>query len=468
MAFRKGMGTGRVAGVSICLVLILTACSGGNESDPVKEGPTPDRIILDPSVTHQEMAGFGGALTWFCDRITQSSEKDEIAQLLFEDLGTDLLRLKNWYYPANYPDDKMADEMEVSWFKSHFDATNELYDLAKQYNPGIDVLLSSWGPPSALKSNGELEEGTLKRDAERGEFMYDAFAEYWIDILDHIAFTPKYLSIQNEPSFVTPDWETSEWRPTETDQFPGYETALDEVYQRLQSRSNAPTLIGPESANLGNSAFGNTFGAFAEVLRDKGYVGMYGYHLYNFDENTSISETTPDLRMIPDNFGNKPNIMTEYSGMSWMQTARLINHVIVEANASGYIYWEMMWDENQSHAMVQVHQDGTYEITPFYYVVKHFAKHVDEGYRRIDVSSEDGALQVSGYVNPSGDQLTLVIINPFEGLKQMEIEVAHQSIQGMEAWQSTETEFFRSMGSLAPDEPINIPSRSITTIVVDV
>jgi len=459
--------TSWIASVSIVLLLFLAACDGGGTEPPGEDGPEPDRITLDPSVTHQEMLGFGGALTWHCDRITRSSKKDDIAQLLFEDLGTDVLRLKNWYYPVDYPDDKTADEMEVSWFKPHFDATNELYDLAKQHNPDIDVLLSSWGPPSSLKSNGSLYEGTLEKNAD-GTFAYDAFADYWIDILDHISFAPEYLSIQNEPAFVTPDWETSEWRPNETDQFPGYQTALDEVYQRLQSRSDAPVFIGPESANLGNSAFGNTFGAFAEVLRDKEYVGMYGYHLYNFDENTSISETTPDLRMVGDDFGDKPNIMTEYSGMSWMRTARLINHVVVEADASGYIYWEMMWDENEPNAMVQVDQSGNYEITPFYYVIKHFAKHVDEGYRRIEVSSEDGALHVSGYVSPSGDQLTLVIVNPFDSTKEIAVEVADQSIRGLGGKQSTASEFYRDMGSLASDASFSIPSRSITTVVIDV
>src|SRR5690606_21979915 len=69
------------------------------------EAPTIDPVTLtiDPTTTYQEMVGFGGALTWHCDRITSSAKSQEMYDLMFEDLGMDILRLKNWYYPQNYP-----------------------------------------------------------------------------------------------------------------------------------------------------------------------------------------------------------------------------------------------------------------------------------------------------------------------------------------------------------------------------
>ena len=135
------------------------------------------------------------------------------------------------YYAVNYPNDKTTDEMEVSWFKQHFDVTNELYDIAKAKSPNTKVLLSSWGPPSVLKDNGELYEGTLKKD--NGVFLYDEFATYMEDVLDAVTFTPDYYSIQNEPSYTNPNWETCEWRATETLDFPGYATAFDNVHELI-------------------------------------------------------------------------------------------------------------------------------------------------------------------------------------------------------------------------------------------
>src|SRR5690606_9966025 len=123
------------------------------------------------------------------------SHKEEIYQLIFNDLGMDILRLKNWYYPAGYPEVKSPEKMLSRGDKAMFDASNFFYKKAKEFNPDIKVLLSSWGPPTSLKSNDHLREGTLKKNA--GGFMYDEFADYWVDILDHIPFQPDYISIQN-------------------------------------------------------------------------------------------------------------------------------------------------------------------------------------------------------------------------------------------------------------------------------
>ena len=65
--------------------------------------------------------------------------------------------------------------------------------------------------------------------------MYEAFAEYWNDVLDHLSFKPDYISIQNEPAWITPDWETCEWRPTETVDFPGFVNAFDAVYNKIST-----------------------------------------------------------------------------------------------------------------------------------------------------------------------------------------------------------------------------------------
>jgi hypothetical protein len=243
-------------------------------------GPALITTTIIPSTTYQEMIGFGGALTWYCDRITSSANKNVLADLMFTDLGLDILRLKNWYYPLNYPVNKSTATMEPSWFKPHFDATNELYNMAKARNPNIEVLLCSWSPPTALKSNNALPEGTLKQNG--GQFMYSELAQYWVDILDNISFVPDYISIQNEPGYVNAGWETCEWRPTETGGFPGYDRALDSVYNRIKNRPVVPKMIGPEPENLGSAGWNaslNTFREFSTPVQNKSYLYGYAYHL---------------------------------------------------------------------------------------------------------------------------------------------------------------------------------------------
>src|SRR5687767_15956663 len=88
------------------LVLALTvSCGSDDEKDATPTPPEPEglKITIDPAVTYQEMVGFGGALTWYSERVLTSSKKDEILNLIFKDLGADIIRFKNCYYPDNYP-----------------------------------------------------------------------------------------------------------------------------------------------------------------------------------------------------------------------------------------------------------------------------------------------------------------------------------------------------------------------------
>jgi len=449
--------------ILISLLIAFSSCKEKEDTETVVKAYT---LTVDPSVTYQEMIGFGGALTWYSDRIISSPKKNEICKLLFEDLGTDMIRLKNSYYPSGYPAVKTTDVMETAGQKTLFNTANQLYDLARSYNPEIVTLLSSWGPSSALKSNDKLNNGTLKKD-ESG-FMYEAFADYWTDILDHISFTPDYISIQNEPSWGTDSWESCLWRPVETTEYPGYNTAFDLVYNNISTRLNPPKMIGPEAENIGTSSFGgNTFGAFSDPLKDKASLAMYAFHTYNFSATTFPDETVTALNMIRDSYGNKPCIMTEYSGMAWLKTAQFITRVVNEANASAYLYWDMMWGESNSFAMMQVDYNGNYTLTPFYYLMKHFSKNVDLGYKRIDAGMTVSLLDYSAFISPELDKITIVIVNPLNQNINVNFSVANETLSGIRAYQTVEASYYKDLGVISLTKPLLMKPLSITTVVLE-
>ncbi|GAA4443952.1 glucosylceramidase [Pontibacter saemangeumensis] len=453
---RKGM-----AAVLLTGCFSIYACSEKESPEPVAPKPDAGKIItVNPATAYQEMIGFGGALTWYSDRVVSSSKSEEIYQLMFEDLGMDILRLKNWYYPLDYPVNKSPETMLTAGDKTMFEATNTFYRKAKAVNPNIKVLLSAWGPPPSLKSNNHLREGTLKKD-ENG-YMYEEFATYWSDILDNIAFAPDYISIQNEPGYVNPGWTTCQWSPTETATLAGYGQAFEQVYQKIKERPDAPVMIGPESENI--PAFFN----FAPVVRDKEYCPIYAYHPYNFNAGTDISQTTAQLGEMHRRFGDKPGIMTEYSAMPWFKTARFIHQAMKYAHTSGYIYWELVWGDanTKDKAMIYIDGAGNYTVSPFYYVIKHFAKYVDAGHIRVEVASSTPALEVTGYMHPDRQQLTLVIVNPDARAFDYAVEVTGEEVKGMEGYQSVEGNFFKPLGSTPANGTVKIPASSITTLVL--
>jgi O-glycosyl hydrolase len=421
---------------------------------------------IDPTQKHQEMIGFGGALSWYSNRVISSQYKNDIMDLMFTDLGLDILRLKNWYYPANYPTYKGVTNMETSWFRSNFEANQEFFTKAKASYPQTQVLLSSWGPPSGLKSNGNLSGGTLKK--VNNQFAYSEFAQYFEDVLDNLGFHPDWLSIQNEPGYID-TWTTCEWRPTPTSTFPGYNIAFDSVYHRIKNRPQAPQMIGAEAANLGNARWNsslNTFRAFTNPIKNHPGLFAYAYHPYNFTNSSSIEGKKGLLNIIRDEFGDKSNIMTEFSkeNFSWHEMASMIQNTLIEANTSGYIYWKLIWDDQSSDAMIGIDNAGNYTVTEYYYLIKHFAKYIDEGDHRIDLAGSGTNLKATAFLSGAEDSITVVITNRSLSAFTVSLDLVDGNLDNAFGFQSKINHYFQPI-SIPRLDSISIPGHSVTTIV---
>jgi len=448
----------------LLLSLVLSCGSDDKEVNPVPPEPDAVKIAIDPAVTYQEMVGFGGALTWYSERILSSSKKNEITNLIFSDLGADIIRFKNCYYPDNYPTVTSTSSMTDDNSKVLWDATNQLHQLAKAQNGNVKILLSSWGPPAGLKSNNSSRQGTLKKEGDN--FIYDAYATYWENLLNNLPFDPEYISIQNEPSYTNPGWTTCEWSATETSLLPGYNIAFDKVYEKIQGRPDRPVMIGPESPNT------TSYSSFAEPLKDKPHVGMFGYHPYDINSNTPASQIKTSLQAVG-NYKTKPNIMTEYSdNLTWFNTALFIHNALVYANSSGYIYWKLVWAQPASGAvdaaMVSVNENGNYAVTPFYHVMKHYAKNIDAGYKRIEVSSSKQNLNITGFINPGKTQITLVIVNSGTSTEDVAFEVSGKTISAITIDQTKEGDFFKRLEQASPGDVVVIPAKSLSTVVITI
>lgn len=427
-------------------------------------------LVLDATQIHQTMVGFGGALTWYADRVFTSPHTNEISQLLFEDLGLDIVRFQNWYFPLDYPINTDTAGMPNA---SIWNNTTAFYNLAKTANPDVKVLLSSWGPPAALKSNDSTAGGTLKK--VDGQFIYDQYAQYWVDTFDHLQFTPDYLSIQNEPGYSA-TWTSCVWRPSETAEFPGYDTAIDAVYDALKDRPQVPLFIGAEVENIGSTSWDgslNIFREFTTPLKTRNHVSAYAYHLYNIWQLGLIDSVIPNLNMIRNEFSDKPNFMTEYSRefAGWLETARIIQNTLIEADTSAYIHWNMVWapasDPNQESAMISITYAGAYEVEENYYAIKHFAKFIDIGYIRIGLSGSDASLRVSAFMRPDGRRLVVQAVNAASEDRQVGWTLSGADIASATAVRSTEGSYFVDLGTRDMDLETILPAQSLTTYVID-
>lgn len=462
----------RLVVLGLFLMVTMFSCGGGDDPEPEPDPKPPapkDSVAITVNVTDvkQEMIGFGGSLTWYANWVTNNNKIEEIADLMFDDLGIDIIRFKNWYYPENYPDVKTTTSMPDDNAKAHWDATNKLYELAVARNPEVKILLSSWGPPRALKSNDKLPEGTLKKD-ESG-FLYDAFAQYWGDVLDHVPFDPDYISIQNEPTYITAGWTTCEWAISESSTLPGYNTAFNMVYEKIKDRAHVPVMIGPESQDVPK------YTPFVNVLKDNPNCAMFAFHPYNINAGTSADATVTSLKSIG-SFSSKLNLMTEFSDNlpDWFSTAVFIHNSLVHANTSSYIYWKLAWStpaSGEDAGMISVNgstASAAYKVTPYYHMMKHFSKHVDAGYHRVTVSSENESLYTSAFLSPDSKTITVVAINNGSTAAKVYFEATGKTISSMKAEQSKANSFYQAVDGVAPKRSMSLPAKSVTTVVLGI
>jgi len=352
-----------------------------------------------------------------------------------------------------------------------FNAARTFDTLARQANPAVKVLVCSWGPPAALKSNNNTRQGNLKQ--VDGRFLYDEYAQYWIDSLDAFGFRPDFISMQNEPDYVNAGWTTCLWRPTETAELPGYAEALDVLASRLAERPGSPRIIGPEAANLGTQTLDgqsvNVFRAFATPLKGKDYVYAYAYHVYHIGQASAIEGSIPAMNMVRDEFGDKPNFMTEFSQRSigWLDTARLIQNDLIHADASAYIHWNMVWDRGSPDAMIGVDNSGGYQVNGNYYALKHFAKAIDINYRRVALGGSDNTAKFSAFVSPDGRKLVVVALNASANERSFNWNLGALALDGASAVRSVEGNFYQDLGAVSVGDALTLPAQSLTTYVLE-
>ena len=194
--------------------------SGGSETSEPEPEPADATVTVDVGQRFQVLEGFGASVAWYGDWLTKHPRKREIYELMFRDLGLDILRLRNSYRETGGNFDPVAAEL-VS------EATSSL-------DHAPSVLLTSWSPPARLKANGKTEcrgESSCTLKQENGSFLYAEFADYWRQALHAYAalgVNPTWISIQNEPDFIPPSWEGCRFDAGEGT-YPSYQKALAAV-----------------------------------------------------------------------------------------------------------------------------------------------------------------------------------------------------------------------------------------------
>ena len=406
--------------------------------------------IIKANENHQTMVGFGASIAWADDQLTSHPQKDEIYNLIFNDLGLSILRIRNVY--RNDPND----------FAPTF---AEIVNKMKQFSPTAKILISSWSPPANIKSNNSTDGGgTLIKDGT-GKYMYGAFAQYWVDAVNAyraVGIDPDYISIQNEPDWSA-TWESCVFDKTEDATNAGYDHALDSVYIALQQLQSSPKILGPEVLGIGY----NEFQHYAQYF-NRNHLDVYAYHLYhgesdNVNDNHNPDLFIPNLTTIANNYTGKTIFQTEYDRNDWFNTVWLIHNCIVKGNVSAYFWWELVWGSG-GNPLIEM-DDNTYTITKYYWAFRQYSKFISSDWKRVTATDDSDSLRISAFINPDGKRLSIIIINIGSQTQSMSFDIQDFNADSGVVVRTSETESGDTvLNSYNGKTSLDFPTRSITTI----
>jgi glucuronoarabinoxylan endo-1,4-beta-xylanase len=436
---------------SLCLFVIISLLSVSSY------GATGE---IDTTTRHQVIEGFGAANVWSGSTLAAlGNSYPEIYDVIFADLGLDILRLRNVY---NYPDDSYIG----------YSASVISQGRARTGRP-LKILLSSWSPEPSLKSNGQTNNGgTLAQDA--GGFMYDQYAQWWADSLDEYAsqdIVADYIGMQNEPDYDA-TWDSCHFEPTETASYPGFDQATEAVYAEIYSRmgSAMPKMLAAETTGLDRA------GEYIDELEDLSHVYGYAHHLYNCDNPTGNSGCgdDPDL-YIPamtsfgSQYNDKPIIQTEYSDDSHvtsyqacMDLALLMHNSLAVEGVSGYIYWQLTYSSGVGLVSIT---SSSWTINPIYYSMMHYSAFTDPLWQRVDASTNSSDLRISAYISPDNSEMSIIIINTnTTSAVNLDLSFVGFTIDQGGIYQTTTSQYCTLSGTYNGTGTLNIPANSITTL----
>lgn len=431
-------------------------------------------VTVDPATLHQPLEGFGAAVAYYSERLAaRGKEGDDLYDVLFRDLGLDILRIGNWY--QNQSDDATeATELGDRAISTILEkATASLGHRPK-------ILMSSWSPPAYLKDTGQVQTtpGTLKQ--ENGSYVYDKFGAWWVAALEAYAareIRPDYVSIQNEPDFFNKGWATCLLDPKEggAEGHAGYGPALDAVYKAVQEASSItpkPQFIGGEPAGIAS----NKVQDYLAGLVNPAQISIIGHHLYNGGSGHQPDGYRSAMRALAKTASSlgKPLFMTEYSltdgdaGLLY-KTAWLIHNSLVEEGVSAYVYWDLFWVPPSNDPLVLLtgtadSPDKGYTILDSYYALKHFARWTDPGWTRVEATSSQDDIRASAFASPSGDALTVVLVNTGFLAQSVTVAPAGADYAHVEVYRSSGTNERTASVELGEGNTLEMPDQSIATI----
>ncbi|HOX78424.1 MAG TPA: glycoside hydrolase family 30 protein [Bacteroidales bacterium] len=383
-------------------------------------------VFVDTAKLFQTFVGIGGALT---DASAETFAKlpakkqEEFLKAYFdreEGIGYSIIRTNMNSCDFSSGSYTYVDEGDIS-LKSFNIAHDEQYKLplikkAMETAGGkLPLFISPWSPPAWMKGNKNmLQGGTLLRE------YHPAWAEYYVKFIkayEERGVPVWGLSVQNEP-MAKQTWESC-------------------IYTAEEERDFIKNFLGPALWNSGLKdkkliAWDHNrdlvYHRASTILSDPEaakYVWGIGFHWY---ESWTGAPTPENVKRVAEAFPNTNLLLTEacnypfswdtFDQWNWGENYGAAMISDFNNGAVAWTDWNVLLDETggpnhvKNFCFAPVHgdtRDGSLHYMNSYYYIGHFSKFIEPGAKRMAVSSNRAQLQTTGFRNPDGKHVVIVM-----------------------------------------------------------
>ncbi len=402
-------------------------------------GDEPFELVVNPEITYQTIAGFGGANTiWGSDYL--NSNEMELAFGTDEGLGLSIFRVR---------------------LSSNKNDWAGLVNVIKDANErGVKVLASPWSPPAKWKSNNSINGGGFLKYEH-----YNDFADYineFIDFMNSKDAVIDVVSVQNEP-----DIEVG---------YEGCEYTIKEMYDFVKNHTASITgakLMAAESFNFKHSYTDDILND-PDAAKNLDIIGFHTYgsgrHPYPLavEKGKELWMTEHLLNLdsgnIPENWTSNTN-----PKIIWDETMDFLLdiHDGMSYNWNAYIWWYI----RRYYSFLGDGTNGTQrgEILKRGYAMSQYSKFIRPGYERInaDFTFSIEGIKVTAY---KGDGKIIAVIINTTDFDNYSVElITPGSVKSVFSY-TTSLDLNRSKKELNPDNGkvlFEMPSKSIITVELE-
>lgn len=478
-------------------------------------------IQVDPNTFYQTIEHFGASDAWSCQFVGNwpDEKKASIADLLFsqnlEENGDPKgIGLSLWRFNigAGSAGQGKKSGIKDEWRRAEsFMEPNGSYNWGKQQGQmwfaqaakerGVDkLLLFSNSPPVTMTRNGKAyaDKGKSNLAADKLE----AFADFLATVNEGIeeqGVKVDYISPVNEPQW---DWSDGGQEGT-----PFWNHEIREIVKALDQKldnKNLDTQIDIAEAGQINYLYeeGDKPGR-ADQIRDFFKSGSENYlgnlsHLSHTISGHSYFTTSPFAASL-EKRKKLAAVVKQVSGLRfWMSEycilgdnegeiigkgrdlgidpalymARVIHSDLAVAQATAWHWWLAISPYDYKDGLVYIDynkKDGRYVDSKMLWALGNFSRFIRPGYKRIGMQlpgnpKPDPDFLFSGYKKPDTGEMVFVLINSSVEEINLRLEKDNQSLKGLNAYLTSAEEDLAFI-ELEANKPIQVPSRSIMTII---